>query len=75
VGLFWAEYIINSLPLLRESFYPLIAWQRNCPRCGRYLDKTEADNPSGPCKHEVSFIEEITPEEVIRGIEVMLRVG
>jgi ADP-heptose:LPS heptosyltransferase len=75
VGLFWVEYIINSLPLQRGSFYPLIAWQRQCPRCGRFLDKAEADHPTGPCDHYVSLIEEISPENVIQAIEVILRTG
>jgi ADP-heptose:LPS heptosyltransferase len=68
VGLFWTEYALNSLPLFRKNFYPLIAWQRHCPRCGRFLDKQEADQPAGPCTHYVSLIEEITAEEVTRGI-------
>lgn len=72
VGLFWAEYIINSLPLLRENFYPLIAWRRICPTCGKYLDKSEADLPPGSCKHEVSFIEEIAPLDVIHAVEALL---
>jgi ADP-heptose:LPS heptosyltransferase len=74
VGLFWVEYILNSLPLLRENFYPLIAWQRSCPLCGCFLDKAEADNPSGACKHGVSMIEEITPASVIAGVEALLAV-
>ena len=74
VGLFWVEYILNSLPLQRQNFYPVIAWQRACPRCGVSLDKAEADNPSGPCKHDVSFIDEITPASVISGVETLLSV-
>lgn len=73
VGLFWVEYILNSMPLQRGNFYPLIAWQRQCPRCGKFLDKTEADHPNGPCNHYVSLVEEIPPEDVIRGVEIMLR--
>ncbi len=71
-GLFWTEYILNSLPLFRENFFPLIAWQRHCPRCGRYLDKKEADQPIGPCTHYISLLEEISAEEVIQGVEVLL---
>jgi ADP-heptose:LPS heptosyltransferase len=74
-GLFWVEYIVNSLPLSRGRFYPLIAWQRTCPRCGRYCEKAEIDAPSGPCTHDVSFIEEITPADVIQGIQVLLAAG
>jgi ADP-heptose:LPS heptosyltransferase len=73
VGLFWVEYMLNSLPLSRGNFYPLIAWQRQCPRCGRYLDKAEADHPTGPCTHYVSLLEEIPPEAAIQEVEIILR--
>jgi ADP-heptose:LPS heptosyltransferase len=73
VGLFWVENILNSLPLLRNNFYPLIAWQRQCPRCGSYVNKSEADQPSGPCTHYVPFVEEISPQDVIQGVEIMLK--
>jgi ADP-heptose:LPS heptosyltransferase len=72
VGLFWVEYIVNSLPLPRASFYPLIAWQRACAQCGRFCDKAEIDHPSGSCSHQVSFVDEITPAHFIRGVEAML---
>jgi ADP-heptose:LPS heptosyltransferase len=72
VGLFWVEYVVNSLPLTRTTFYPLIAWRRACPRCGAFLDKAEADHPSGGCSHDVSMIAEITPPDVIRGVEALL---
>jgi ADP-heptose:LPS heptosyltransferase len=72
VGVFWAEYIINSMPLLRGNFYPVISWQRSCPACGKVLDKQEADSPQGPCTHEVSFVDEIQPAEVIRGVQTLL---
>jgi ADP-heptose:LPS heptosyltransferase len=72
VGLFWVEYILNSVPLFRENFVPVIAWQRNCPQCGKFLDKTEADHPSRPCSHKHSFLGEITVKEVIRAIQEVL---
>jgi ADP-heptose:LPS heptosyltransferase len=72
VGLFWVEYLVNSLPLTRETFTPVIAWQRQCPDCGAFLTKAEADRPSAECPHERSLIEEITPADVIQGIEAVL---
>ena len=73
VGLFWVEYILNSMPLTRERFYPLIAWNRTCPKCGTYCEKPEIDAPVGPCTHEVSFMEEIALEPVVQGIDVVLQ--
>jgi ADP-heptose:LPS heptosyltransferase len=72
VGLFWSEYIVNSLPLLRGRFAPLIAWRRDCPHCGRALSKAEADSPQGECRHEVSMVEEILPEDVTAAAEMLL---
>ncbi len=72
VGLFWVEYLVNSLPLTRETFAPVIAWQRQCPDCGVFLTKAEADYPSAGCAHEGSLIEEITPADVIQAIKTML---
>ena len=66
VGLFWSEYVVNSLPLARASFLPLISWERICPRCGQPIHKTELDDPDFPgCAHEVSFLESILPEQVM----------
>ena len=69
VGLFWVEYIVNSMPLGRSRFSPLIAWNRTCPICGRYCEKPEIDSPSPGCAHEGSFIEEIQPEQVIAALD------
>lgn len=70
VGLFWVEYITNSMPLGRARFIPLIAWNRTCPICGRYCEKSEIDSPSPGCAHDASFIEEIHPEQVIAALEL-----
>ena len=73
VGLFWGEYVVNSLPLTRSSFLPLIDWQRTCPRCNTFVDKAEADQPTHPrCQHDLSFIERITPEQVLAEADVLL---
>ncbi len=66
VGLFWVESVINSLPLYRQRFTPLIAWDRRCPQCGRLITKQEIDHlPEQGCTHEVSFVTSISTEEVI----------
>lgn len=72
VGLFWVEYSLNSLPLNCAFFTSLLAWRRECPLCGALLNKKEIDYPSGSCGHEHSMLEEITPAEVIQGIEALI---
>lgn len=75
IGLFWVEYVVNSLPLVRETFYPLIAWNRTCPLCGKFCLKPQIDHPTAECHHEASFIEEISPEQAIQGVETLLSAG
>ncbi len=76
VGLFWAEQALNTLPLSRERFYPLISWQRECLLCGTWCDKEELDQSArNGCKHDASFLLHITPEKVIEAVEEMLDEG
>jgi ADP-heptose:LPS heptosyltransferase len=65
VGLFWEEYISKSMPLTRQNFYPLIAWGRSCPGCGKTLDQKEVVNAAPhPCRHLFSFVESIAEDDV-----------
>jgi ADP-heptose:LPS heptosyltransferase len=72
VGLFTAEYVIPFLPLLRQHFTPLIAWDRRCPQCGTFCEKQELDHPSGSCQHLVSFVDQIPVEVVLDAIHELL---
>jgi ADP-heptose:LPS heptosyltransferase len=73
VGIYWGEYISKSMPLSRDCFYPVIAWERRCPECGMFLDKKEVVSADPrPCMHLVSFLNEISPEQVIRAVQSVL---
>ena len=73
VGLYWGEYVSKSLPLSRCCFYPVIAWERRCPQCGMFLDHAEVVRADArACMHQVSFISEITPEQVVRASRQLL---
>lgn len=73
VGLFWCEYVVNSLPLARSHFLPLISWERTCPTCGQIIDKQAADHPTGlGCSHAFSFIDSISPEQVCTAADELL---
>ncbi len=73
VGLFWSEQSLNTLPLSRERFYPLISWQRECLLCGAWCDKEELDQSArNGCPHDASFLLHITPAQVIEAVEQML---
>jgi hypothetical protein len=65
MGLFWVEYIIKSMPLQRDIFQPLIAWERHCPLCGKFMDYYEVTScDPRECMHEVSFLDSIQVEDV-----------
>jgi len=73
VGLYWSEYISKSLPLSRSCFTPLIAWERCCPLCGTFLDFDEVVRADPrPCMHLVSFLNSITPEQVLNAARQLL---
>ncbi len=73
VGLFWVESATNFLPLYRQRFLPLIAWDQHCPICGSIISKSEIDNPpENGCSHETSFITSITTGEVIAAIRQLM---
>lgn len=66
VGLYWSEYISKSMPLSRERFFPLIAWNHRCPVCGVMLDHEEVVRADlRECMHIVSFLDKITLEQVL----------
>jgi ADP-heptose:LPS heptosyltransferase len=73
VGLYWGEYISKSMPLSRERFLPVIAFENHCPQCGMYLDQQEiVSSDPRPCMHLSSFITRITPQQVIHTAERLL---
>ena len=59
VGIFWAFNLTNSSPLLRARHRPFAAWDPRCPQCG-------ADNSTGRCGHDVSFVAKVPVDEVRR---------
>ena len=79
IGIFWCGNMINGGPFTRLRHRPLISWQINCPLCGKDIagpgfpfqpDRRDV-NPAflqkqnKTCKHEVSFVDYVKPQEVI----------
>jgi len=57
VGIYWCGNLINAGPLTRTHHRPLISWTLECPVCG-------VNTLQGHCDHTVSFVNEITVEQV-----------
>jgi ADP-heptose:LPS heptosyltransferase len=62
VTVFWIGNTITWAPFFRRIHRPAISWQTNCPRCHR-----------GNCGHKVSFVEDVSPEEVLDQARNLLR--
>jgi ADP-heptose:LPS heptosyltransferase len=65
VGLYWAPNLINWGPLSRGIHRALISWQMQCPLCGLVPNQPFPFEPQNECEHLVSFVRDITPEEVM----------
>ncbi len=76
IGIYWSEYISKSMPLSRESFFPIIAWNHRCPVCGMDLGHEEVVRSDlRECMHLVSFVNEITAEQVLQAAGRLLTRG
>jgi ADP-heptose:LPS heptosyltransferase len=65
VGIYWAPNMVTGTPMRTKNFRPLIAWDTNCSRCGASF--RDQRNSNG-CLHDVSFVSEISVQEVINAI-------
>jgi ADP-heptose:LPS heptosyltransferase len=66
VGIYWLSNALLSGQTTRILHRPAIAWRVNCPVCG--LDSTRSD-----CGHNVSWVADISQEEVIESAIELLR--
>ena len=58
IGIYWCGNVLASAPLTRARHRPLISWRLDCPQCGR-------DSLREPCGHAVSFVADVSVEEVV----------
>jgi ADP-heptose:LPS heptosyltransferase len=57
VGIYWCGNMITFAPLTRTKHRQAISWRINCPVCGR-------DNMHTRCQHQVSFLDDVSVDEV-----------
>jgi ADP-heptose:LPS heptosyltransferase len=74
VGIYWAPNIINWGPLNRNIHRPVISWKMECPYCEIVPNNPYPFQPSTTCKHEVSFVKDITIEEVLQSAKNLLAI-
>lgn len=64
VGLYWAPNLINWGPVTRKIHKPVISWKMTCPFCGVIPNNPYPFQPQNGCDHKVSFVKDISVEEV-----------
>lgn len=62
VGIFLACNMITATPMTTRFIRPLISWTMRCPRCGTKVQELDIKNTH--CTHDVSFVRDISVEEV-----------
>ncbi|MBT1702860.1 glycosyltransferase family 9 protein [Chryseosolibacter indicus] len=74
VGIYWAPNAINWAPLNRRIHRPVISWKMECPYCGIIPNDPYPFEPSSTtCRHEISFVRDITVDQVYRAAEELLQ--
>ncbi len=72
VGMYWAPNLVNWGPLSRQIHRPLISWNMTCPFCGIIPNDPYPFEPQDECRHEVSFVRDISPDAVIEAAGELL---
>jgi ADP-heptose:LPS heptosyltransferase len=74
VGIYWAPNLINWGPVTRNIHSPVVSWNMACPYCGIVPNNPYPFEPQTTCKHEVSFVRDITVDEVLEAASTILSV-
>lgn len=72
VGIYWAPNLINWGPLSRSIHQPVISWNMACPFCGIIPNDPYPFEPQVQCKHEISFVRDVTVDAVMKAAEKLL---
>jgi ADP-heptose:LPS heptosyltransferase len=72
VGIYWAPNLINWGPLTRSIHRPVVSWNMACPYCGIIPNDPYPFKPQTNCTHEVSFVRDVTVQQVLDEAEELL---
>jgi ADP-heptose:LPS heptosyltransferase len=72
VGIYWAPNLINWGPLSRSIHRPVVSWNMQCPFCGEVPNAPYPFEPQNGCEHKVSFVKDISVEEVKQAASELL---
>jgi ADP-heptose:LPS heptosyltransferase len=68
VGIFWCGNLINAGAAFRTFHRPHLSWRLDCPVCGQ-------NTIHNPCGHSVSFVDQVSVEEVVESALDVLALG
>lgn len=73
IGFYWAPNLINWGPLTRAIHRPLISWKMECPICGVVPNDPFPFEPKiATCDHPVSFVKDISIDQVLAATDQLL---
>src|SRR5206468_2966467 len=73
VSIHWAPNLINWGPVTRSIHHPVVSWQMQCPLCGEIPNDPYPFEPKTNCDHAVSFVKDITIEQVMEAANSLLQ--
>lgn len=74
IGFYWAPNLISWGPLTRAIHRPMISWNMACPLCGIIPNDPYPFEPhTDKCDHKVSFVRDITIQQVLDTVERLLQ--
>jgi ADP-heptose:LPS heptosyltransferase len=73
VSMHWAPNLINWGPVTRSIHHPVVSWQMQCPLCGETPNDPYPFEPKTNCDHAVSFVKNITVEQVMEAARSLLQ--
>lgn len=72
VGIYWAPNLLNWGPVSRILHKPVVSWDLHCPLCGIIPNDPYPFEPRSPCDHAVSFVRDVTVEQVLEAADSLL---
>ncbi len=66
VGIYWVGNMITAASTISQKRRYGISWQLHCPICGK------ENIPTRSCGHQVSFVDRVSPEEIIQAAHDLL---
>ena len=73
IGIYWCGNIVTAGVVTAKKNRIAISWRYSCPLCGSDCMKEDIHHPSGECKHDASFVDDVTVDEVAGYVADLLK--